>query len=322
MKLRGIEFGPVMGASGVQGFFGEGYPSHRLLRRLFGRRFDFRGMTFVAKTTTLNPRVGNMPLSTDDGITPLEFKPRCVHLGLRGFRKGVALNAVGLSGPGACALFERRHWQARYDRFLISFMSVEKEPAARLKELKIFVRMFQENLPDFHGKVGLQINLSCPNVGLQTEELSGEAKEALDIAGPLGIPLVPKINLLVSPHVAAGIAAHPDCDALCVTNTLPWGALPNRIAWKALFGTNESPLKKFGGGGLSGAPLLPLLIEWLRRADGHISKPVIAGGGILSKDDVWKVSLLRPACISVGSVAMLRPWRVHEVIRAAHQFIR
>ena len=48
MRLRNIDFGPVFGASGVQGFFGEGYLHHKFLRFL-GLNFD--GCTFVAKTT-------------------------------------------------------------------------------------------------------------------------------------------------------------------------------------------------------------------------------------------------------------------------------
>jgi dihydroorotate dehydrogenase len=310
-----------MGASGVQGFFGEGYPSHRLLKRLFGHRFSFYGMTFVAKTTTLNPRAGNMPLGGKDGITPLEFKPKCVHLNLRGFRKAVVMNAVGLSGPGARALFEKRLWQMRYDNFFISFMSVEKESAARLKEYEAFVKIFKPCLPSFQGKVAVQVNLSCPNIGLNPEKLADEAIPQLDIGAELGIPQVLKFNLLVSPRAIGRIMLHQACDALCVTNTLPWGVLPDRIDWQKLFGTKESPLKKFGGGGLSGAPLLPLLIEWLEQAQEYISKPIIAGGGILCMDDVKKVAALNPACISIGSVAMLRPWRVHEIIRSAHQYI-
>ena len=52
MKLRGIEFGSVIGASGIQGFFGEGYPYHRYPKLLFPRSFKFDGMTFTAKTTS------------------------------------------------------------------------------------------------------------------------------------------------------------------------------------------------------------------------------------------------------------------------------
>ena len=320
MKLRDIEFYSVLGASGVQGFFDEGYKNHRFFKALFGSRFSFEGMTFVAKTTTLNERKGNMPLGPDR-ITPIEIKPRCVFVNFRSWRKGAALNSVGLAGPGAQFLLDTGRWQARTDSFFISFMSVEPTRAGRMEELKTFVALLKHYLPGFRGKVGLQINFSCPNVGLHPEELIAEIAEALDIASVLGIPLVPKINMLVSPRLAAEITSHRFCDALCVSNTLPWGALPNEINWKDIFGTDESPLKDLGGGGLSGAPLFPLLIRWLEGARGDVSKPIIAGGGIMSKRDVKVLSYIKPAAISLGTIAMLRPWRLQETILEGNSLI-
>ena len=235
------------------------------------------------------------------------------------FPEGIALNAVGLSGPGARFLFETGRWQEREDSFMLSFMSVEKSAGDRLGELYEFIAMFTEYLPEFRGFPALQINFSCPNVGLHPEEVVGEIINALPVARTLGIPLVAKINLLVNPEIAAKIAEHPACDAICVSNTLPWGSLPERINWKQLFGTDESPLKKFGGGGLSGAPLFPLLVEWMEKAKRIISKPIIAGGGVLSAKDVNILSHTRPGAVSLGSIAMLRPWRLASAIRQAHE---
>lgn len=106
MQLRGIHFRPVCNAAGAQGFFGEGYPHHRWWKRL-GLTFENCG--FVAKTTTLLKRSGNMPLA-DDGITPREWKPKCIVVKPLA---GVVLNSVGLSGPGAKALLDDGRWQDR-----------------------------------------------------------------------------------------------------------------------------------------------------------------------------------------------------------------
>ena len=62
MKLRSIDFGHVMDASGVRGWFGDGYPFHRLVVP-FGLKFT--GSTFVAKTTTLEPHQGNITTRSD-----------------------------------------------------------------------------------------------------------------------------------------------------------------------------------------------------------------------------------------------------------------
>ncbi len=316
MKLRDIEFGSVWGASGVQGFLGEGYPYHRLLKAAFPGMFSFRGTTFVAKTTTLLPREGNMPLK-HNGITPRRFKPDCIVVR---FRKCVALNAVGLSGPGAVSLFNDGRWQARCTPFFISFMAVEKTADKRLEEVSYFVKLIRQHLPNFNAPFGLQLNFSCPNVSLHSEDLIEEIRAALTITASLSIPLVPKLSVLVPAEVACVIAAHHACDAICISNTVPWGALPACIDWKGLFGSEVSPLAKYGGGGLSGAPLLPLVGEWLHKV--HlmgITKPIHAGGGILCPDDVTFLHAMGAQSVSVGSLVMLRPWRLQRVIRRAHE---
>lgn len=311
MRLRGIEFGPVLDASGVRGFFGEGYPYHRWLRP-FG--LDFTGSTFVAKTTTLFARAGNMPLNDD--LSPQEAKPRCIVVKPG---KGITLNAVGLSGPGATALLRTRRWQRHPQPFFLSFMSTADTADGRLEELSIFVRLLRGYLPEFLSPVGLQLNFSCPNVGLHPEDAEREVLDGLDVASPLGIPLMPKFSVVTPVDVAAAVSRHPSCDALCVSNTVPWGALPHRIDWKALFGTDVSPLARFGGGGLSGRPLLPIVRDWLRGARCRgIGIPINAGGGILSPGDATGLLDEGAASVFIGSMTMLRPWRVRDVIRAAH----
>ncbi len=310
MRLRGIDFGSVLDASGVRGFFGEGYPYHRLLRP-FG--LDFAGSTFVAKTTTLFARAGNMPLKRD--LTPQERLPRCVVVKPW---SGVTLNAVGLSGPGAAALLETGRWQRREEPFFLSFMSIAATATERLEELSTFIRLLRGRLPEFRTPIGLQMNFSCPNVGLHPEDAEREALDALDEAATLDIPLMPKFSVATPVDVAAAVSRHPACDALCVSNTVPWGLFPGRIDWKGLFGSDVSPLARFGGGGLSGWPLLPIVRDWLRSARCRgIAVPVNAGGGILSPRDAALLLDEGAASVFIGSVSMLRPWRVAGIIRAA-----
>jgi len=313
MKLRNVEFGPVLDASGVRGFFGEGYPYHRLVKP-FG--LNFEGSTFVAKTTTLSPRTGNMPLKKD-GITPHDLFPSCV---VARPLKGIALNAVGLSGPGADFLFRQGRWQQRTDPFFFSFMSVEQTRDERIAELREFVALFATHLPHFRARVGLQINYSCPNVGLHVEELAREVDEGLLIASSLNIPLMPKLNVVAPVELAFEISKHPECDALCVSNTIPWGGLPEKIDWEKLFKTSESPLAHLGGGGLSGAPLLSLVSEWVSHARrAGITKPINAGGGILQPNDVDVLHQSGATSVFLGSIAMLRGWRVRRTIARAHK---
>ncbi len=314
MKLHGIDFGSAWAASGVQGFWGEGYPFHRPYRMMFPGLFTFKKVTFVAKTITLDMNLGNMPLNFD-GTTPKEFRPKCI---VANFRAGAMLNAVGLSNFGASFYLDDGRWQSRTEPFILSFMCIGKTRAERVREISEFVRLLKKYLAGFKARIALQINFSCPNVGHNLAELMEEVEEALAIASELDIPLIPKFNALIPPEKAAEIAENRHCDAICVSNTIPWGELPDKIDWVGLFGSATSPLEKygFGKGGLSGAPITAIVQDWVRRyAELGVETPLNAGGGIMSLHDVdalaeWKCV----QSIFVGSVAPLRPWRLRSII--------
>lgn len=235
MKLHDVEFGCVFNASGARNLTGQGYWFHRV-GSPFG--LECRGSTFVAKTTTLLPRAGNMPLK-EDGETPREWKPRCIVVN---HRKGIALNAVGLSGPGAKRLLDSGRLQGRTDPLVLSFMSMQTTPADRAEGLRQYVHLMSGYLPTFLAPVALQINFSCPNVGLNPHELVEEVGQAMEIAGALEIPLVPKFNATVPVEPIVEISRHPNFSALCMSNTIPWGQIADRIDWLELFGTAQSPL--------------------------------------------------------------------------------
>lgn len=312
MILRGIDFGPVWDASGVRGFFGEGYWYHKWLKPI---GLSFKGSTFVAKTTTLAPRKGNMELG-EDGLSPRRRRPDCIVVKMR---QGAALNAVGLSGPGAEALFADGRWQAREEPFFLSFMSVEGTLSKRLDELNGFMRLFEKHRAEFRAPVGLQVNLSCPNTGRDFKEIEQEGVMMLAHAASLRIPLVPKFSVATPVEVVARIARHQACDAVCVSNTIPWARVDPDLKMR-VFGTLESPLAMYGGGGLSGAPLLPIVKEWVVKAwNARFPKPVNVGGGILAPLDAIELLELGAASVFVGSAAFLRPWRVASIIRAAHR---
>lgn len=312
MVLRGIDFGPIWIASGSLGFYGEGYSYQKVLRP-FG--CDFSGATFVAKTMTLEPRKGNMDLHGDGMLPWWRVMPKCIVVKPI---KGVVLNAVGLSNPGAEALFKQKKWQKRGRPFFLSFMAVREKKEDRLRELIEFMRIFRSHIFEFSAAVGLQLNYSCPNVGVHIDDLIEEVNEGLSIAGSIKIPLVPKFDALFPVSAAAKIAKHSSCDALCVSNAIPWGKLPEKIDWHDLFGATVSPLAHYGGGGLSGAPLLPIVTEWVRNACIYgMRKPINAGGGILKPHDVDALFSEGSSSVSIGSIAILRPWRVQETIRYA-----
>ena len=322
--MNGNNFGLITGAAGVEGFFGEGYAHHAFLKTL-GLTFD--GCTFVSKTTTLEARAGNLPLE-EGGIAPLELLPRCIlpnfrpetfALSLRMFRKGIMLNSVGLSGPGAKALFDTGRWQQRTSPFYISFMSVAPTPEQRLAETETFIELFNSHKREFKTTVGLQINLSCPNAGVDPNSLICEAKSQMRIVHYAQVPTMWKFNILTPPSAIREIF-RDNHDAICVSNTIQFGKLPEQIDWEDLFGTDVSPLAQFGGGGLSGKPLLPLVANWIKNARScRIKNFINAGGGILSPKDIEVLRKAGADSCFVGSVANLRWWRMKKIIDQAYK---
>lgn len=310
MQLRGIEFGNIMGASGVQGFFGEGYWFHPFLKP-FG--LDFTGMTFVAKTTTLAERAGNMPLTGSH--TPREYLPRCIKVQPL---RGNMLNAVGLSGPGLPKLLRTGRWQQRTAPFWISFMSVAATKAERLEELQLAIAMLSLDKPSFKTAFGLQINVSCPNTGHDTGALIGEILEVIQIAKSLGVPVMLKFAVdTATPDDMMVLNDHPDCDAICVSNTIKFGA-PG-INWEQAWGDETSPLADLGGGGLSGETLRPLVCDWIKRLrEKGFTKPINGGGGILHPVHVCEYYSAGASSVFIGSAAALRPWRVKSIIETAN----
>ena len=325
MQMRGVEWGNVFNASGARGFQREGYWFHRLAR-FAGLRYD--GATFVTKTTTLMPRRGNMDL--DEQLRPLHLVPDCIVVKPL---RGVVLNAVGLSGPGARVLIDRwRHADLKEKKqkgqflgqMVVSFMAVERTMQDRITEAASFLTMFEPFVKDNGTSfTALQLNFSCPNTAIDHgAELATEVKAVLDKAAGLGVPIMLKLNALVAPEEACALASHEACDAVVCSNTIPWGKLPDRIDWHGLFGSVHSPLVKYGGGGLSGKPLLPIVEQWIRAAmKCGMRKPIVGGGGILSKRAAYRLIDAGASAVELGSVSILRPWRVAGIIAAVNEVL-
>ena len=313
VELRGIKFGRgVFGASGVQGFFGEGYWFHKVWKQLF--KMDMSRITFVSKTATLKPTIGNMPLTRQ--YTPQEIFPRCIKTKMH---RGIVLNAVGLSNPGLPALLKTGKWQSRTKPFLISIGSVAKKQEQRIQEFAEMVEIIGEAQNEFSTPFGLQINFSCPNTSATTNEITKESIKVLDKM-TLGIPIMLKYSIVTPIKVVKDVSDHQNCDGLCVSNTIPFGW--DGIDWKEVWGSNTSPLAQFGGGGLSGKPLAPAVYKYIYslRLEG-VRKHINGSGGVVSHSEVNQYQKFGASSISIGSVAILRPWRVPDIIHHAERTV-
>ena len=228
------------------------------------------------------------------------------------------LNAVGLSNPGLCALLETGQWQRRTKPFLISLTSLAKTREERYREFQFMMEQLR-SVKDFSAPYGVQLNLSCPNTeGAAPNEMVQESEDILTIMGNLGVPLMAKYSIAsVSIEALVRLDRHPACDAVCVSNTIPFGWW--QMDWKKAWGSETSPLEKYGGGGLSGAPLSLIVPGWISRLrKAGFTKPINGGGGILHPNDVSTFHMSGASSIFIGSVAVLRPWQIQKIVDRAN----
>lgn len=308
LRLKGVEFRNVFAASGTLNFFGQGWRFHKLYRHIPG--FSFNNATFIAKTGTYDRNEGCMKLNND--LQPVYFLPDCIKVY---FLKGVVLNAVKLSNPGMRHLLWLNKWQELRENFFLSIMAIRATADLRLDETRKTINLLGKQ--NFSAKYGLEINF-CPNIEHSARKGVQETIAILKIASGLGIPLVVKVDILTGIDYIKEVADSGLVDAFSCTNTLKWGVLADRIKWKEIFGTDVSPLAKYGGGAMSGNYLLPLLVEWIYETKKHIDIPIIAGGGILRKYDAKQLKEAGADAVAIGTVAIIRPHRVQGIIDYAN----
>lgn len=287
MKIKGVEIPGAVFASGTYNFFGPGkgighgwwYDGH--LRRLLPGLTSSKKAGFIAKTTPFFEQEGNMRLDTN--LQPVEKFPDCVKLY---FWRGLALNSVGLSTPGAVKLFEMGEWQKINRSFGLSHAPVMPTFEQRLSETVSYARLLKKCLPDFSVPIWLEESFGCPNIGHDIYALSDERLYHLEAIAKedLNIPVFAKLSPEDSVTEMLRIARSGFCDGISFANTLKFGRLSDKIPWKKFFGTDDparSPLAKYGGGGLSGWVLADLLcqrVEEFRQEEPNF--PIMAGGGI------------------------------------------
>ncbi|MDQ1344231.1 MAG: dh protein [Patescibacteria group bacterium] len=320
-----IAFSPIFCAPGALGFFREGYPWHRVAK-LLGMTFE--GTSFVAKTATLHPLVGNMPLKKD-GLTPKEIKPKCIEVYPR---SGHVLNAVGLSNMGFWKMFFDGRWQAMREPFMLSFMPKGNTVEEKVAECQGLVHDFlyqyyQRPYGRFSADFAWQVNFACPNTGTDPACFIAEVPDVLKAFQPLrlaGIPIVANFNALVP--LKALLDAEDLCDAYWIANTIPWGT-PG-IDWTKFTSVFEdgkpvSPLRGRGipaDGGLSGPDCFHFTLAKLEEAvKAKVRLPIIAGNGLQEPDQVNLLRAAGASAIAIGSVALVRPWRTGAIIARAHE---
>ena len=316
------------GQSGVQGFFGR----IRFLEYwyqlfyFFVPGYNFKHCTFVAKTATLKPRVGNTDLRKQYKIR--SWYPSSIWVSLYSFWHGYMLNAIGLSNPGLEFMLKKGDWQKREEHFHISLQLEADTHDEITKEIKKIATLLKKYLDPKFYDYSIQVNVSCPNTE-HDNTLDTKKLEQLKLIGRVfwielpGVDLYYKWNSLVDTQILTSLK--DVVKGNIISNTIPFGDPSSGINWENLFTHGQSPLPYRLGlryeGGLSGLPIYPVLVKKLQEIeekDPDIN--VIAGGGIMTKKQIDELS--RFSCVkgvALGTVGLLRPWRVKKLSSYANK---
>ncbi len=257
---------PVLVASGTFGY-GVEYSDVVDVQRLGA---------ICCKGTTLRPRIGNpTPRVTE---TPAGM-----------------LNSIGLQNPGVDAVVEK--YAATWASWQVPvIVNVAGESIADYVEVA-------RRLDGLPGIAGIELNISCPNVGKGGLQFAIDAEAAGSVTAAVrratDLPLLVK----VSPNVAdvrpiARAIADAGADALTAINTLSGIAVaPSR----------ERPLLGNVYGGLSGPAIKPVALRIVYEVAQVVDIPVVAIGGVAELADVLDYLAVGAVAVQVGTALFADP---------------
>ncbi|HEX8025917.1 MAG TPA: dihydroorotate dehydrogenase [Candidatus Limnocylindrales bacterium] len=257
---------PILVASGTFGY-GTEYADVVEVQRLGA---------ICCKGTTLKPRIGNpTPRVTE---TPAGM-----------------LNSIGLQNPGVDAVV------AKYADTWAGW------------EVPVIVNVAGESVGDYvevvkrlegvPGVAGIELNISCPNVGRGGLQFAIDAGAAGEVTAAVrratDLPLLVKL----SPNVAdvrpiARAIADAGADALTAVNTLSGIAIaPSR----------QKPLLGNIYGGLSGPAIKPVALRIVYEVSQIVDIPVVAIGGVTELADVLDFLAAGAVAVQVGTAIFADP---------------
>jgi dihydroorotate dehydrogenase (NAD+) catalytic subunit len=228
------------------------------------------------KGTTLKPRSGNRPPRVTE--TP-----------------GGMLNSIGLQNPGVDAVLERY------------------APLWATWKVPVIVNVAGESIEDYVGVVrkldgvrgvaGVELNISCPNVGRGGLQFAIDQDAAAAVTRAVrratDLPLIVKLSPNVADirPIATAIAA-AGADALSAVNTL---------SGMALRADRTGPFLGNTYGGLSGPAIKPVALRIVYEVAQVVDIPIIAIGGVTGIDDVLDYLAAGALAVQAGTAIFADP---------------
>ena len=257
---------PLLVASGTFGYGIE-----------YGEVVDVERLGAVCcKGTTRKARAGNLPPRVTE--TPAGM-----------------LNSIGLQNPGVEAVVERYAplW-ARWDVPVIVNVAGES--------IEDYVEVVRR-LDGVPGVAGVELNISCPNVGKGGTQFAVDAQAAGAVTAAVRrateLPLMVKLSPNVADvrPIARAIEAE-GADSISAVNTLSGIALaPDR----------RRPLLGATYGGVSGPAIKPVALRVVYEVAQAVKVPIVAIGGIAALDDVLDYLAAGASAVQVGTAIFADP---------------
>jgi dihydroorotate dehydrogenase (NAD+) catalytic subunit len=276
---RGLRLAnPIMVASGTFGYGVE-----------YGEVVDVQRLGAICcKGTTLRPRAGNPPPRVTE--TP-----------------GGMLNSIGLQNPGVDAVIEK------YSSVWAGWkVPVIVNVAGESIEDYVEVARRLDGVP---GVAGIELNISCPNVGKGGLQFAIDRDAARAVTAAVRrateLPLLVKL----SPNVAdvrpiAKAIEEAGADAITAINTLS-GLAVSADRSRAFLGNVY--------GGLSGPAIKPVALRIVYEVAQVVSIPIVGIGGVTSLADVLDFMACGAAAVQIGTALFADPElpvRLAEELRA------
>ena len=240
---------------------------------------------YVTKTVLLSPNKGNPPpriLETSSGM----------------------INSIGLPGEGLEAFVTERlpRLLALPCPLLLSIGGFSLEEYASLATgLR---SALEQRETDWPARVGLEANISCPNVHSGCASIGSDPQETLAVVeaireawpGLLVAKLTPNVTDI---SAIAWAAVQGGADAIAAVNTFKGLAI------------DRGTLRPYLGnitGGLSGPAIKPLALRTVYELFRTVKAPIIGMGGVATVQDVLEFMACGARVVAVGSAAFRDPW--------------
>ena len=259
-----------LAASGALGYDGKGWLHERFLCAIKVIELPYE-LARVSKTLTMGYNRGNGKFMT---IRPI---------------KAGTVNAMALPNPGLHWWCEKIGPKVDSSKILL-FVSLHSNEPKEFGEMAKAVNGFD--------LVGIEINVSCPNIRSVADYNPTQIiKSCEETKRNSVLPVLIKLSVAHEPYLDSFL---PRLKGVVEAINI------NAVPWVIAFPTEKSPLRKYGGGAVSGKPAQEFNWLLMKKLIDKTDIPVIAPS-IWEFGDIKRVKNMGAKAIAFGSL-FFRPW--------------